>query len=74
MKILDLTDAQVAADWNYKGGVISSTTQSIGIHAQEQGFNVIRFYSERANGGINNAILDDFNEILKPIIITPVKP
>lgn len=74
MKVLDLTDSEVARIWGYNGGPISSSTQSIGVKAQEEGFNVIRFYSERSNGGVNNAVLDDFNEILKPVIVTPVKP
>lgn len=74
MKVLDLTDPATAKAWRYEGGPISSTTQEIGVKAQGQGYNVIRFYSERANGGINNAILDNFNEILQPVFVTPVKP
>jgi hypothetical protein len=74
MRVLDLTDPATAKAWRYEGGPISSTTQEIGVKAQEQGYNVIRFYSERANGGINNAVLDNFNEILQPVFVTPVKP
>ncbi|WP_346837593.1 DUF6531 domain-containing protein [Microbulbifer sp. SAOS-129_SWC] len=73
MNVLDLTDPNVAKAWDYKGGPISSATQEIGLKAQEQGFNVIRFNSERATNGINNAVLDNFNEILKPINVSPVK-
>lgn len=29
----------------------------------EDGYNVIRFNSERAAGGINNAVLDNYNAI-----------
>lgn len=74
MKVLDLTKPEVAAAWGYKGGPITPATQSIGIKAQEQGFNVIRFYSERSPGGVNNAVLDDFDQILKPVFVTPVMP
>ena len=74
MKVLDLTNPEIAGAWRYKGGPISSATQKIGVQAQEQGFNVIRFYSERADSGINNAVLDNFNEILRPVSVTPVKP
>ncbi|MFY9476260.1 MAG: RES family NAD+ phosphorylase [Aquabacterium sp.] len=74
VKVLDLTKPDVAAAWGYKGGPITPATQSIGIKAQEQGFNVIRFYSERSAGGVNNAVLDDFSQILKPVFVTPVVP
>jgi RES domain len=74
MKVLDLTNPTTAAEWGYRGGPISSSTQSIGTLAQEKGFNAIRFNSERASGGVNMAVLDDFNEILKPISVSPVKP
>lgn len=75
MKVLDLTDPNVARSFSYKGGPITAETQAIGLQAQEQGFNVIRFYSERAkdSGGINNAVLDNFNEILRPVLVAPVK-
>jgi RHS repeat-associated protein len=72
MKVLDLTDPKVAKKWGYNGGPISSGTQSIGERAQGSGFNVVRFYSERHEEGVNNAILDDFNVILKPVMVTPV--
>jgi hypothetical protein len=74
MNVLDLTDPSIANAWNYKGGPITSETQALGLKAQEQGFNLIRFYSERTNGGVNNAVLDNFNEILKPLNVSPVKP
>lgn len=74
MNVLDLTNPKIAGAWGYKGGPISSTTQQIGVQAQEQGFNVIRFYSERSNSGINNAVLDNFNQILRPVSVAPVKP
>lgn len=72
--ILDLTDPDTAKAWNYNGGPISSTTQEIGVKASEQGFNVIRYYSERDFGGINNAILDNFDGLLTPQFVSPAKP
>jgi hypothetical protein len=72
--ILDFTNPDVANAWNYNGGSISSVTRQIGIDARQQGYNVIRYYSERAPGGINNAVLDNFNELLIPQMISPAKP
>ena len=74
MHVLDLTNPKIAGAWNYKGGPITPATQRIGIEAQEQGFNVIRFRSERANDGVNHAVLDNFNQILRPVSIAPVDP
>jgi hypothetical protein len=42
--------------------------------AASQGFNAIRYSSERAAGGTNVAIINDFNKILKPVMVTPVAP
>lgn len=74
MKVLDLTNPETAAAWRYSGGKISPATKEVGALAKGEGFNVIRFYSERNSGGINNAILTDFDDILKPMFVTPVKP
>ncbi|NBF11540.1 PAAR domain-containing protein [Pseudomonas sp. Fl4BN1] len=73
-KVLDLTDPAVAKEWGYNGGPISAKTQQIGVDAGDQGYNVIRFGSERDPGGVNHAVLDNFNEILTPQMITPVEP
>lgn len=70
VKMLDLTDPRIANEWGYRGGPISSATKSIGDNARSAGYNAIRFSSERAPGS-NLAILDDFNEILKPRMISP---
>jgi len=72
--VLDLTNPNVAAAWGYQGGAITPMTQSIGTGALDQGFNVIRYFSERAPGAVNYAILDDFNELLVPVAISPAKP
>lgn len=74
LKLLDLTNQNVATTWGYKGGPISSTTQQIGADAASQGFNAVRYFSERAAGGTNMAIINDFNKILKPVMVTPVAP
>ena len=74
MNVLDLTDSKVANAWGYNGGPISSATQAIGAEARLQGFDVIRFYSERAPGAVNYAILDNYDKILEPVMVTPVKP
>ncbi len=72
--ILDLTNPSIAKAWGYNGGPISSTTQQIGLQAQEKGFNVIRFASQRDLEGVNYAILDDFNMLLVPQFVSPAKP
>lgn len=73
MKVLDLTDPKIAALYGYKGGPISNATKAIGEAAIKDGYNVIRYGSERNPGGINNAVISDFNDILKPQIVTPIK-
>ena len=72
--ILDLTNPEIAKKWNYFGGEITNTTRNIGQIAKDQGFNVIKYNSERFNGGINHAVLSDFKEILKPEIVIPTSP
>jgi len=73
-RILDLTDPKVSQEWGYNGGPITDKTQQIGMDAKARGYNVIRFNSERDPGGVNHAVLDDFNEILTPQMVTPVAP
>lgn len=72
LKVLDLTDPKTAAKFGYEGGPISSTTQSIGAKAKSQGYNAIRFKSERGPGN-NLAVLDDFNEVLTPQMVSPAQ-
>ncbi|SHO58962.1 hypothetical protein [Vibrio quintilis] len=69
-KVLDLTDPQVAKEWGYAGGEITDQTKLIGQKAQEQGFNVIKFNSERSDG-VNLAVIGDFKEVLTPEIVVP---
>ena len=74
VRLLDLTDPKIALEWGYDGARISTMTKAIGADAKSQGFNVIRFNSERAANGVNHAILNNFNEILRPVAVSPVKP
>jgi filamentous hemagglutinin len=73
-KVLDLTDPGIAKQWGYTGtgGEKSVQMQKIGVDAKANGYNVIRFNSERAAGGTNFAVLDNFNQVLKPQMVTPV--
>ncbi len=70
-KVLDLTDPTVVKDWGSPGGNNYAKTQAIAKKAQESGYNVIKFPSQRATGD-NLAIFDNFDEILTPQMITPV--
>ena len=60
-----LAQPNVARSWGYKGGEKSDLIRAIGQRAQESGFNVIRFKSERSVGN-NLVILKDFDKILTP--------
>ena len=63
-KVLDLTDAQVAARWGYTGGAATDATRRIGADALAQGYVSIIYRSERGRG-VNYAILKDFEEVLR---------
>jgi RES domain-containing protein len=69
-RVLDLADSNVASAWGYSGGPISSATQAIGPKAVSAGFNTIRYPSLRGSG-MNWAVLDDFDDLLVPQMITP---
>lgn len=69
--ILDLTEQDIANEWGYKGGEDYLVPQQIAINAQEEGYNVIRFPSERGQGN-NLVIFKDFDTILSPQMISPV--
>ena len=71
--VLDLTNPQVAADWNYVQNLTSTNAcQSIGEVARSQGYNVIKFQSYRGEG-INYVLFNNFNQILTPKIVVPVE-
>ncbi len=69
--ILDLTQPKVANRWGYAGGNEYDDSQAIASKAQEAGYNVIRYQSERGMGA-NLAILNDFENLLSPQMIVPV--
>lgn len=73
MRVLDLTDPHVANAWGYRGGPITAQTQAIGARAAESGYNAIRFTSQRS-AGVNLAILQDYNTVLRPVMVTPIRP
>ena len=73
LKILDLTKSTTAKKWGYSGGEKTTDMITIGNKAKNGGYNAIRFKTERASGGVNIAIIDDYNEVLKPAMVTPVK-
>ncbi|MHB8386566.1 RES family NAD+ phosphorylase, partial [Metallibacterium sp.] len=72
--VLDLTNPDIASAWGYQGGPITPATQSIGSQASAQGYNVIQYYSVRAPGAVNYAVLNNYNDILTPVAISPAKP
>lgn len=73
VKALDLTRLDMASKYGYTGGPISLDTLALGAIAQKDGYNVIRYYSVRDTGKINDAIIDDYNDILRPRIVTLVR-
>ena len=72
-KVLDLTNPQIASDWNFIQNHTSlEGCQAIGEVARAQGYSVIKVQSYRG-GGINYVIFDNFDEILTPRIVVPVE-
>lgn len=72
--MLDFTNPAVADAWDYHGGPITPETQALAETAMRQGYNAIRFPSERALGGVNIAVLDNHNQILRPEMVAPATP
>ena len=70
MSVLDLTDPLVAAKYGYDGGPISTIPQAIGERALLENYSAIRYYSLRDPGGVNLAVIKDFNRILIPEMVT----
>lgn len=73
-QMLDFTNPAVADAWDYHGGPITPETQALAETAMRQGYNAIRFPSERALGGVNIAVLDNHNQILRPEMVAPATP
>jgi len=71
--VLDLTSSDIAAKWRYSQGNSSLLEcQKIAEQALDKGYNVIKVQSYRSDG-INYIIYDNFDEILSPQMVTPVK-
>ena len=71
-KVLDLTDTNIAKQWNYSQGKSSILEcHSIAETALDEGYTVIKVQSYRDNG-INYIIYDNFDEILQPQMVTPI--
>jgi hypothetical protein len=71
-RVLDLTDPATAAKYGYTGGPITDATKAIGTRALDEGFNAIRYPSLRGQSN-NIAVLKDFDALLKPQMITPIR-
>ena len=72
-KMLDLTDPKVAAEWGFSSKQTSTADcQKIGEVARSQGYDVIKFQAYRGEG-TNYAIFDNFNDILSPMMVTPIE-
>jgi uncharacterized Zn-binding protein involved in type VI secretion len=73
LRVLDLTNPELARKYNYHGGPITPATKEVGTRAVVDGYNAIKFNSERSVGEANYAILQNHNEILKPVGVSPIK-
>jgi hypothetical protein len=69
-KILDLTDPKIAKEWGYPGGEQTEEMKAIGPRAMKEGYNAIRFKSERGEG-YNYAVLKKFRKLLKIEMLVP---
>ncbi|MCS5710539.1 ankyrin repeat domain-containing protein [Candidatus Berkiella aquae] len=70
IKVLDLSDKKIAADWEYKGGERKEEYIKMGELAQKLGYNAIKFPSVRGPGH-NIVVLKDFHEILQHKMVVP---
>lgn len=72
-KILDLTDPQIALQWDYVAKMTHpEACREIGALAKTQGYDAIVFESYRGEG-INYVIYNNFDDILSPRIVTPIE-
>jgi RES domain len=69
--VLQLTNPDLAAQYNYRSGLPRLDTQAIAMLAYQQGYNGIEFPSVQNPGGTNLVILgtssDFFNSVVTPI-------
>ncbi|MEG3753032.1 RHS repeat-associated core domain-containing protein [Psychromonas arctica] len=72
-KVLDLTDPHIANNWGFiPKGTSTEASQVIGQLARDNGYDAITFSSYRGSG-TNTVIFDKFDEILTPMMVTPIK-
>ncbi len=70
-RVLDLTDRAIAARWGFTPGASLEACQAIGAAARASGYSVV-IYPSYAGPGVNYAILEGFNKLLKPLMIVPI--
>lgn len=70
--VLDLTDAAVSSKYGYTAGNGYVQSQQIATQALQEGYNVIKFSSVRGSGD-NYAVFAEFDQLLTPIFVAPVK-
>jgi len=72
-KVLDLTDPAIAKAWGYvRDSAAKDLHQAIAQQALEAGYDVIKFESYRAPGTFDYAVLQRFEELLIPQMVSPV--
>jgi hypothetical protein len=71
-KVLDLSDPRVAKKWSYRADEGYEESKVIAEKAKQDGYNVIKYKSLRGEGN-NYAVVNDFEELLKPEMVTPAK-
>jgi hypothetical protein len=71
-RVLGLTNSALAQSVDYFGGPITPHTQQIGANAATNGFDAIKYYSERNPGATAYAFLNQ--AFLKPAIVTTHQP
>jgi hypothetical protein len=71
-KILDLSDLKIASQWGYYKTNNYNITKFVAAKARLAGYNVIKFHSLRGDG-INYAVLDNFEKLLIPKMVVPIK-
>lgn len=70
---MDLTNPDVASEWGFIQNLTSTKAcQKIGDLAKTQGYSTIKFQSYRGSG-VNYVFYNNFEDILRPAIVTPVE-
>jgi RHS repeat-associated protein len=72
-RVLKLTDPEVAKSVGYvRNEAARAAHQAIARRARELGYNVIEYESYQSPGTINYAVLSDFDELLTPVMVSPI--